>query len=86
VSKALTSAHINIIAHFLEKSKNYETWDYQLYLGLSDYVSQFASPRLSNVFSDASLLGFDVIDALSDVIAAPLGFYLDYPSVQLLSL
>jgi len=67
VGKTLTSSHINIIAHFLEKSRNYESWDLALYLGLSEYVSKFASPRLFNVFSNGILIGFDVIDALSDV-------------------
>jgi len=82
VGKALTPAHINIIAHFLEKSRNYESWDYQLYLGLSEYISKFASPRFFNVFSNSLLIGFDVVDALGDVIAAPLGFYLDYLSIS----
>jgi len=79
--KVLTPAHINIIAHYLAKSKNYELWDYQLYLGLSQYLSKFASPRLLNLFSDGLLIGFDVIDTLSDVLTVPLGFYLDYPSI-----
>jgi len=81
IGKALTPAHINIIAHYLAKSKNYELWDYQLYLGLSEYVSKFASPRLFNLFSDGLLIGFDVVDVLGDVMTAPLGFYLDYPSI-----
>jgi len=79
--KVLTPAHINIIAYHLAKSKNYELWDYQLYLGLSQYVSKFASPRLLNVFSDGLLIGFDVLDTLNDVLTVPLGFYLDYPSI-----
>jgi hypothetical protein len=82
LGKALTPAHINIIARFLEKSRNYESWDYQLYLGLGGYISKFASPRLFNVFSNGLLIGFDVVDALGDVITAPLGFYLDYPSIS----
>jgi hypothetical protein len=82
VGKALTPAHIKIIAHFLEKSRNYESWDYQLYFGLSEYISKFASPRLFNVFSNGLLVGFDVVDALGDVITASLGFYLDYPSIS----
>lgn len=81
LGKVLTPAHINIMAHYLAKSKNYELWDYQLYLGLSEYVSKFASPRLFNVFLDGLLIGFDVADVLSDVLTVPLGFYLDYPSV-----
>ena len=81
IGKVLTPAHINIIAHYLAKSKNYELWDYQLYLGLSEYVSRFASPRLFNVFLEGLLIGFDVVDVLSDVMTTPLGFYLDYPSI-----
>jgi len=81
LGKVLTPAHINIMAHFLARSRNYELWDYQLYLGLSEYVSKFDSPRLFNVFSDGLLIGFDVVDVLSDVMTAPLGFYLDYPSI-----
>jgi len=81
IGKALTPAHINIMAHYLAKSKNYELWDYQLYLGLNEYVSEFASPRLFNVFSDGLLIGFDVVDVLGDVMTTPLGFYLDYPSI-----
>jgi len=81
LGKVLTPAHINIIAHYLTKSKNYELWDYHLYLGLSEYVSKFASPRLFNVFLDGLLIGFDVVDVLSDAMTTPLGFYLDYPSI-----
>jgi len=81
IGKVLTPAHLNIMAHHLVKSKNYELWDYQLYLGLSNYVSRFASPQLFNVFSDGLLIGFDVVDVLSDVMVVPLGFYLDYPSI-----
>lgn len=80
-SKVLTPAHINIMAHYLARSKGYELWDYMLYLGLGEYVSRFASPRLFDVFSDGLLIGFDVVDALGDVLAVPLGFYLDYPSI-----
>lgn len=81
IGKVLTPAHVNIMANFLAKPKNYELWDYQLYLGLGEYVSKFASPRLFNVFSDGLLIGFDVADVLNDVLAVPLGFYLNYPSI-----
>ena len=81
IGKMLTPAHINIMAHHLARSKNYELWDYSLYLGLGEYVSKFASPRLFNVSSKGLLIGFDVVDALSDVMTVPLGFYLDYPSI-----
>lgn len=81
IGKMLTPAHINIMAHCLAKSKHYELWDYQLYLGLSQYLLKFASPCLFDVLSKGLLIGFDVVDALSDVMAVPLGFYLDYPSI-----
>lgn len=81
VGKTFTPAHMNIMARFLAKSKNYELWDYQLYLALGEYVSRFDSPRLFNVSSDGLLIGFDVVDCLSDVMVVPLGFYLDYPSI-----
>lgn len=81
VGKSFTPAHINVLARFLVKSKDYEFWDYQLYLALSQYVSRGASAQLFNVFLDGLLVGFDVVDALGDVLCVPLGFYLDYPSV-----
>lgn len=81
VGKCLTTAHINIMAEFLTRSKDYELWDYQLYLGLSSYISKFDSPRLFNLYLDDLLIGFDVVDFLSDVMVVPLGFYLDYPSI-----
>jgi len=81
IERALTPAHINIMAHHLAKSKSYEFWDYELYLGLGQYISRFDSPLLFSVFADGLLIGFDVVDFLSDVMAVPLGFYLDYPSV-----
>jgi len=81
LGKALTPAHINIMAHYLAKSKSYELWDYQLYLGLDEYVSKFTSPQVFNVFSDGLLIGFDIVDALKDVLTVPLGFYRDYPSI-----
>jgi len=80
--KQLTPAHINIVAHHLAKDRRYELWDYQLYLGLGQYVSKWDSPRLFDVFLDDVLAGFDVVDVLgSDVMAVPLGFYMDYPSI-----
>jgi len=80
VGRDLTPAHINIMAHHLIRSRNYELWDYQLYLGLGEYISRFASPRLFNLFLENLLIGFDVVDVLRDVMVVPLGFYLDYPS------
>jgi len=81
VGRDFGPAHMSIIANFLAKSKEYELWDYQLYLGLGEYVREFESPRLFDVFSDGLLIGFDVVDVLSDVMIVPLGFYLDYPSI-----
>jgi hypothetical protein len=80
VGKEFTTAHSHIIAVHMTKT-NYAPWDYQLYIRLSDYFGRFSSPRLFNVFLNDQLIGFDVVDYLSDTIAIPLGFYLDYPSL-----
>jgi len=80
VGRELTVAHSRIIALHLTK-KNYAPWDYQLYLRLGEYLKRFSSPILFNVFSNDTLIGFDVIDFLADTMATPLGFYLDYPSL-----
>ncbi len=80
--KLMTPAHINIMAHHLAEDKDYEMWDYQLYLGLSQYVSKFDSPRFLNVFLGDVMVGFDVVDVVGDdVMVVPLGFYMDYPSI-----
>jgi len=79
--KVFSPAHISILASFLVRSKSYEIWDYQLYLALGDFFSKRGSHVLFNVFSDGLLVGFDVVDALSDVLCVPLGFYLDCPSI-----
>jgi len=80
VGRELTVAHSHIIALHLTK-KTYAHWDYQLYLRLGEYLKRFSSPRLFNVFSGDTLIGFDVIDFLTDTMAIPLGFYLDYQSL-----
>jgi len=80
VGRELTVAHSRIIALHLAR-KNYAIWDCQLYLRLSDYLDRFSSPKLFNVFLEDALIGFDVIDFLADIMAIPLGFYLDYPSL-----
>jgi len=80
VGKELTVAHSRILALHLTK-KSYAPWDYQLYLRLGEYFEKFSSPRLFNVFSGDTLIGFDVIDFLANVMVTPLGFYLDYPSL-----
>jgi len=80
--KLMTPAHINIMAHHLAKDRDYEMWDYQLYLGLSQYVSRFGSPRFFSVFLGDVLVGFDVVDVVGgDVMVVPLGFYMGYPSI-----
>lgn len=80
VGKKLTVAHSRIIALHLTK-KNYAPWDYQLYLRLDEYLRRFASPKLFNVFSRETLIGFDIVDFLANTMTTPLGFYLDYPSL-----
>jgi len=80
VGKKLTVAHSHIVALHLTK-KSYAPWDYQLYLRLDEYLRKFASPKLFNVFSCETLIGFDVVDFLADTMTTPLGFYLDYPSL-----
>jgi len=80
VGKELTVSHSRIMALHLAKKK-YAPWDYQLYLRLGEYLKSFSSPKLFNVFSGDTLIGFDVIDFLACTMATPLGFYLDYPSL-----
>jgi len=80
IGRELTVAHSHIMAFHLTK-KSYAPWDYQLYLRLGEYLKRFPSPTLFNVFSGDTLIGFDVVDFLSDTMATPLGFYLDYPSL-----
>jgi hypothetical protein len=80
LGKKLTIAHSHIVALHMTKT-TYATWDYQLYLRLNDYLNRFSSPKLFNVFSGDTLIGFDVVDFLSETMTIPLGFYLDYPSL-----
>jgi len=80
VGRELTVAHSRIIALHLTK-KSYALWDYQLYLRLGEYLERFSSPKLFNVFSNDTLIGFDIVDFLADTMAIPLGFYVDYPSL-----
>ena len=78
--KRMTFSHFHIIAcHDVEKQVAW--WDRQLYLSIRDYVKNFESPLLFNVFSNQMLIGFDLIDFLNDTMAVPLGFYLHYPSL-----
>jgi len=80
VGKELTVAHSHILALHLTK-RNYAPWDYQLYLRLGEYLRRFSSPRVFNVFSEDTLIGFDVVDFLADTMVTPLGFYLNYSSL-----
>ncbi len=80
MSREVTTAHSRIVALHMTKSA-YAAWDYQLYLRLCDYFARFSAPMLFNVFLDDALIGFDVVDFLSDTMTIPLGFYLDYPSL-----
>jgi len=80
LGKAVTPAHAHLMVLHLTK-RNYALWDYQLYLKIDEYVEKYSSPRLFNVFLNGRLIGFDVMDALKDVLAIPLGFCLDYPSL-----
>jgi len=80
IGRKMAPAHYHLVACH-ETAKKCDLWDSQLYLGIRDYLKHFASPLLFNVFSNAMLIGFDVVDFLNDTMTIPLGFYLDYPSL-----
>jgi len=80
LGKTVTPAHSHLLALHLTK-RSYALWDYQLYLKIGEYVEKYSSPRLFNVLLNSRLIGFDLVDALKDVLATPLGFCLDYPSL-----
>jgi len=80
VGKDITPAHSYIMASHIAK-RNYNSWDYQLFLRLHCYVGKSPSAKLFNVLLDDVLIGFDVVDFLDNTMATPLGFYLDYPSL-----
>jgi hypothetical protein len=80
LGKEITPAHSYIMAYHISK-KNYNLWDYQLFLRLQNYVGKSATAKLFNVFCEDVLIGFDVVDFLDNTMATPLGFYLDYPSL-----
>jgi len=80
LGKEITPAHSYIMASQISK-RNYNLWDYQLFLRLNNYVGKSTTAKLFNVFLDDVLIGFDVVDFLDDTMATPLGFYLDYPSL-----
>ena len=80
LGRKMTPAHYHLVAcHEMEKKCDW--WDSQLYLSITDYLKHFTSPLLFNVFSNKTLIGFDVADFLNDTMTIPLGFYLHYPSL-----
>jgi len=80
MGKEITPAHSYIMAYHISR-KNYNIWDYQLYLRLQNYVGNSRTAILFNILRDDVLIGFDVVDFLDNTMATPLGFYLDYPSL-----
>jgi hypothetical protein len=79
-ARELTLAHSYITAVHMSK-RDYNLWDYQLFLRLGNYVGKSPEVKLFNVFLDDVLIGFDVVDFLGDTMAVPLGFCLDYSSL-----
>jgi len=80
IGKKMTPAHFHIIAQH-ERSKKLDLYDSQLYLGIWEYLQKFKSPLLFNVFSNGTLMGFDLVDFFKDTMTIPLGFYTDAPSL-----
>jgi len=80
IGKKMTPAHFHIIAQH-EQAKKLDLYDSQLYLGLWEYLQKFRSPLLFNVFSNGTLIGFDLVDFFKDTMTIPLGFYTDAPSL-----
>jgi len=80
IGKKMTPAHFHIIAQH-EQTKKLDLYDSQLYLGLWEYLQKFRSPLLFNVFSNGTLIGFDLVDFFKDTMTIPLGFYTDAPSL-----
>jgi len=80
IGKKMTPAHFHIIAQH-EQSKKLDLYDNQLYLGVWEYLQKFKSPLLFNVFSNSTLIGFDLVDFFKDTMTIPLGFYTDAPSI-----
>ncbi|HKZ93804.1 MAG TPA: hypothetical protein VJ249_04385 [Candidatus Bathyarchaeia archaeon] len=80
VGKEITPAHSYIMAYHISQ-KNYNLWDYQLYLRLQNYIIKSSTAKLFNVLREGVLIGFDVVDFLGNTMATPVGFYLDYPSL-----
>jgi hypothetical protein len=80
VGKKITPAHSYIIASHISK-REYQLWDLQLFLGLQSFMNVSKTAKLFNILLDDVLIGFDVVDFMGKIMAAPLGFYLDYPSL-----
>ena len=81
IGRRFTPSHYHLVACH-EMEKKCDLWDSQLYLGIREYLKNFSSPLLFNVFSNKMLIGFDLVDFLNNTtMTIPLGFYLDYPSL-----
>jgi hypothetical protein len=80
IGRKMTPAHYHLVARH-EAAKKCDLWDSQLYLSMREYLEHFTSPLLFNVFSNRTLIGFDLIDFLNNTMTIPFGFYLDYPSL-----
>jgi len=81
VGKKMTPAHFHLIACH-EQSKRLDLYDSQLYFGIWEYLRKFDSPVLFNVFSNGTLLGFDLVDFFQDTMTIPLGFYSNAASLS----
>jgi len=80
VSKEITPAHSCLIVSHISK-REYQPWDLQLFLRLQNFVEKSKTAKLLNVFLVDVLVGFDVADFMCKIMAVPLGFYLDNPSL-----
>lgn len=80
VGKKITPAHSYIIASHISK-REYKLWDLQLFLRLQKFIEASKTAKLFNILLNDVLIGFDIVDFMGKIMAAPLGFYLDYPSL-----
>ena len=80
VGREMTFAHTYILASHISK-RDYNLWDYQAFLRLDSYIRNSPDVKVFNAFLRDVLIGFDVVDFLGDIMATPLGFCLDYPSL-----
>lgn len=80
MGREMTFAHTYILASHIAK-RDYNLWDYQAFLRLDNYIRNSPGVKVFNVFLSDVLIGFDVVDFLGDIMATPLGFCLDYPSL-----